>query len=126
MQEVSSETLGHMVGECMAMKHARIQCHNAIAKKNVWLWGVKLPGTSLGGGILKPYLVIKKGDMTFVVDVTVTFEHKESLAEAALRNINTYWSLERERERCADPPRWNKLPGKVIPVVVGSRGAFPK
>ena len=71
------------------------------------------------GTTLRPYLVVKHRETAAVVEVTLPFENKESLQEAAYTKVSKYLP--------ALPTIQDQLHatvGAVIPVVVGARGAL--
>ena len=121
------ESLGHVLGECVAGKGMRIQRHDKMAafiatkceEKGYLTTREQL--FSVHGEKLKPDLVVTDGDRALIVDVTVRFESGDSLARGAAEKIEKYQTLadyfvSQEVAREA----------QVLPIVVGSRGAIPK
>jgi hypothetical protein len=121
------ETLGHVLGECVAGKGMRIQRHDKMAafiankceEKGYTVAREQL--YSVQGSKLKPDLVITDGERALVVDVTVRFESGDALAQGATEKLEKYQpladylvSLGTVRE------------AQVLPIVVGSRGAIPR
>lgn len=122
------ETLGHVLGECIAGKTARIERHNWIVariQEDVQQRGAVIAREqefrSPEGQLLEPDLVVHHQDKVFVVDVTVPFENRNSLSVAALSKSVKYAELVPTIQR-----QFQATSGEVIPVVLGARGALPK
>lgn len=122
------ETLGHVIGECVAGKRARIERHNWLVGKIAELCrsnGVEVfreqAFTLPDGTTLRPDLVIKHRETAAVVEITLPFENKDSLQTAAYTKVSRYLpALPTIQEQLATTV------GAVIPVVVGARGALPR
>jgi hypothetical protein len=122
-----NETLGHVLGECVAGKGMRIQRHDKMAaviatkceEKGYAVNREQL--FSVREERLKPDLVVTDGERALIVDVTVRFESGDSLARGAAEKIAKYQSL-------ADyfVSQGTARTAQVLPIVVGSRGAIPK
>jgi hypothetical protein len=72
-------------------------------------------------GILKPDLVVVHQGRIQVIDVTVRHEDAGYLEEGHRSNIEKYTPL---LPLLAE--KLDKEPGKVLPIVIGTRGAIPK
>jgi hypothetical protein len=77
--------------------------------------------SSVRGEKLKPDLVVTDGERALIVDVTVRFESGDSLARGSIEKITKYQPL-------ADyfVSQGTAREAKVLPIVIGSRGAVPK
>ena len=122
------ESLGHVLGECIAGKGLRIDRHNEmvnlieriatekefkVAKEQTF----RLPDDQL----LKPDLVLTNGDRALVVDVTVRFESESWFERASAEKVNKYSPL--KDLICS---RFDTREFEVVPIVVGSRGLVSK
>lgn len=122
---VQPETLGHVIGSCVATKPARIRRHdeikNLVAQRVAARHTVMVePTVNVAGELKKPDLVIELGNELVVADVTVRFENKTYLADAAKEKVDKYrGTAEMLRVRL------NKETCSVMPIVVGCRGAMP-
>jgi hypothetical protein len=121
------ETLGHVLGECVAGKGMRIQRHDkmaAVIATKCEEKGYKVTREqlfSVRGEKLKPDLVVIDGERALIVDVTVRFESGDSLARGSTEKISKYqpladYFISQETAREA----------QVLPIVIGSRGAITK
>ncbi|KAH0816595.1 hypothetical protein GEV33_006196 [Tenebrio molitor] len=128
--KVQIETLGHILGQCILTKDQRIRRHNEIRdlvleqviKRDPQAAVTKEPTIGLPTGEnLKPDLVIKSRDRVFVVDVTVRHEDGDYLTQGRTDKITKYAPLLPVLQ-----DRMGAGSGKVLPVVVGTRGAMPK
>lgn len=121
------ETLGHVIGECTAGQRARIERHNWIVGrieedcKRRGLVVAREQQFIVDGERLKPDLVIKSQDRTFVADVTLPYENGLSLSAAALSKATKYQPLLPSVQM-----EFGTTSGEVIPVVIGARGALPQ
>lgn len=123
-----AETLGHVLGECVAGKRLRIERHNCIVGDIAERCGqmgmevaVEQTITLPDGTALRPDLVIKHQDKVSVMDVTLPFENKQSLLDAAHAKVVKYTpALPTVQET------FHATSGEVIPVVVGARGSLPR
>ncbi|KAJ4427049.1 hypothetical protein ANN_26848 [Periplaneta americana] len=119
------ETLEHVLGECVAGKGMCINRHNAIVKR------IAEESTKRGYTVarepqhlvderrLKPDLVLTNEDGVLVVDVTVRYDNGSSLYDAHKEKVSKYQAL-------ADNLAGGQARvAKVLPIVVGSRGAIP-
>lgn len=119
------ETLGHVLGECVAGKGMRINRHNAIVER------IAEESTKRGYVVarepehlveerrLKPDLVLTNEEGVLVVDVTVRYENGSSLYDAHQEKVSKYRAL---AENLAGGQ--GRI-AKVLPIVIGSRGAIP-
>lgn len=122
------ETLGHILGLCQHTKAQRIRRHDEIKELLRDRLGRNEDGILceqeilVGRERLKPDLVVRTHDGTvLVLDVTVRYENKDFLAQAAEEKIRKY--------QPAVGPLIEQLKaqhGRVVPIVVGSRGAMPR
>lgn len=120
------ETLGHILGQCVFTKPARIRRHDDI--KNLIADRVSRrhmtllePTIDEGPTLKKPDIIIKKNDETIVVDVTVRYEKGAYLAEAEKEKRTKYKGTAELMAR-----RLGTAKSSVLPIVVGSRGVLPK
>jgi hypothetical protein len=121
------ETLGHVLGECVASKGMRIQHHDKMAVVIATKCEEKGYKTaceqvfSEQGEKLKPDLIVTDGERALIVDVTVRFESGDSLARGLTEKITKYQPL-------ADyfVSQGTAREAQVLPIVIGSRGAVPK
>ena len=87
--KVKLETLGHMLGECVAGKSMRIHRHNEAVLKiadeanRKGFTGTHEESFRVGERTLKPDLVLTGKEGAFVVDVTVRYESKGYLDNAS-------------------------------------------
>lgn len=120
------ETLGQVIGGCVATKPARIRRHdeikNFVAQKVARRHTVMVEQpVNIAGVLTKPDLVIQLNDELIVADVTVRYENKSYLSDAAKEKVNKY------RETAEELRLWlNKATCSVMPIVVGCRGAMPR
>uniref|UniRef100_H3ABZ5 ribonuclease H n=1 Tax=Latimeria chalumnae TaxID=7897 RepID=H3ABZ5_LATCH len=95
----ATETLGHISGQCITVKGARIKRHNKIAEQLIRK-AEKIGWTTLQepnlidtqGRLRKPDLIFQKGDQALVVDVTVRVEDNQSSLEKAFQEKIDYYS----------------------------------
>jgi hypothetical protein len=121
------ESLGHVLGECVAGKGMRIQRHDRMAAqiaKKCEEKGYKVTREqlfSVQDSRLKPDLVVMDGERALIVDVTVRFESGDALARGAIEKTVKYQPL-------ADyfVSHGAAREAQVLPIVVGSRGAIPR
>jgi hypothetical protein len=119
------ESLGHVLGECVAGKGMRIRRHDRMAEhiaqkcKQKGYQVEREQLFSVQGCRLKPDLVVIDGERALIVDVTVRFESGDALAREASEKIEKYQPL-------ADYSQGAAQESQVLPIVVGSRGAIPK
>jgi hypothetical protein len=119
------ETLGHVLGECVAGKGMRIQRHDKMAAFVATKCEEKGYQTtreqlfSIEQGKLKPDLVVIDGERALIVDVTVRFESGNALSRGASEKVEKYQPL-------ADyfVSQGAVREANVLPIVVGSRGAI--
>ncbi|GFG36028.1 hypothetical protein Cfor_01960 [Coptotermes formosanus] len=127
--KVSQETLGHILGQCIHTKAQRIRRQNEIrdivssrlAKSTDISIIEEATLQTPEGTNLKPDLVIVNQGRVHVVDVTVRHEDGGNLTEGHRSKIEKYSSL---LETLAGTI--GVRAGKVLPVVVGTRGALPE
>jgi hypothetical protein len=124
------ETLGHILGQCVYTKKARIERHDTIKdyilqrviEKDKEAIVTREPNLrSPEGNVLKPDLVIKNQEGVFVVDITVSHEDGDYLRLARRGKIEKYNKLLPDLQ-----DRLSTTEGEVLPIVVGSRGAMPR
>jgi hypothetical protein len=121
------ESLGHVLGECVAGKGIGIQRHDkmaAVIATKCEDKGYKVASEQLfsaGGEKLKPDLVVTDGDRALIVDVTVPFESGDSLARGSAEKVTKYQPL-------ADyfVSQGTVREAQVLPILIGSRGAIPR
>lgn len=121
------ESLYHVLQRCPQTHWARIERHNAICKvlaSDFSRNGYQVlsePHYRVGQKLYKPDLVIqKRGTKTaMLVEVTVAFEHKNSLASA-------YFLKEEKYKPILSTIQKSLLVEEVknLPIVVGARGGF--
>lgn len=121
----ADETLGHILGQCITTKAKRIKRHNEIVDllKDRLTAANRImvePTIELNGERLKSVLVMLNEERVIVLDVTVRYENKSFLAEAAKEKIDKYKNVSMKLKR-----DFNVREAKVVPIVVGSRGALP-
>lgn len=121
------ETLGHILGLCVHTKRLRIKRHdeikNFIADKLATIENNQVlvePSISVGEALSKPDLIINKERRSLIVDVTVRYENRDYLKQAYDEKIDKYTGCLRQVLRSR-----NLTEGKVLPIIVGSRGAIP-
>lgn len=121
------ETLGHVLGECIAGKRARIERHNWVVSRvqsrleeQGAIVAREQSFRTPRGELLKPDIVYKHNDAAFIVDVTVPFENGASLSMAAMEKSAKYLEIIPVVKQQLQATR-----GEVIPVVLGARGALP-
>ena len=118
------ETLGHVIGKCTLHAQRRIARHNAIVKmltKHFGLRGFTIsvePTIKLDRTVLKPDLIICKGNSRTVIDVTVRFED-DNMAERAKQDKEQKYGI--LKDYFSDGKTFS-----VVPIILGARGAIPK
>ena len=118
------ETLGHVLGQCVLHASRRIARHNKIVNilsRHFQQRGFKVmeePRLKAKDELLKPDLVVVKGQARVVVDVTVRLEEEGMWERAASEKTGKYQKL----KDCFT----DKKTFAVVPVVIGARGALPK
>ncbi|KAG5868428.1 hypothetical protein JTB14_029044 [Gonioctena quinquepunctata] len=124
------ETLGLIIGMCRYTKPSRIRRHNEICELIVAESTKQGPAVAVTveptliapcGGNLKPDLVIQSQGRVFVVDVTVRHEDGDGLATGRNSKIEKYSQLLPQLRQ-----RYQTAEAKVLPIVVGTRGAMPR
>ncbi|XP_017878854.1 uncharacterized protein LOC108624220 [Ceratina calcarata] len=78
------------------------------------------PTLKVSGSLYKPDLIVNNGERTLVVDVTIRYENRDYLKQASEEKTNKYNAclqhlLKNNRHK----------EGKILPIVVGSRGTLP-
>ncbi|XP_061942880.1 uncharacterized protein LOC133667679 [Apis cerana] len=123
---VQVETLGHILGLCTHTKSKRIKRHNEICELIADNVSKKFaifrePELEIDGDRRKPDMVIKDHEKVYVVDVTVRYENNDSLRKAYKEKYKKY-------EKTAETlkQRFKAKESRVIPVVIGCRGAVPR
>lgn len=98
----SVETLGHITGQCLAVKGNRIKRHNKVcgilmSAAKGQKWGVMVePHIKVDGRTYIPDLVFLRGDQVILVDPTVVWESKStSLYDAAKAKVTKYTAIEK-------------------------------
>jgi hypothetical protein len=93
----SVETLGHITGQCLAIKNNRIKRHNKVCKILVSAaqsqnWAVMCePHIKVEGKTYIPDLVFLRGERAIIVDPTVVWEsNQNSLSDAAKSKVAKY------------------------------------
>jgi hypothetical protein len=124
-----NETLAHVLGQCIYTKAQRIRRHDEIRdfvtnklatmKREVKIIEEALIPTPTGN--LKPDLVVVNRGRVHVIDVTVRHEDKGYLDEGHRSKVEKYTPL---LEILAE--QLNVDRGRVLPLVVGTRGSMPK
>jgi hypothetical protein len=116
-----NETLAHILGQCVHTKIQRIRRHDEIrdfvSKKLVSMKEALNPTPT---GNLKTDLVVVNQGRVHVVDVTVRHEDKGYLDEGYKSKVEKYTPL---LEILAEQLKVE--PGRVLPLVVGTRGSLP-
>jgi len=124
-----NETLAHVLGQCIYTKAQRIRRHDEIRdfvtkKLAAMKEGVKIIEEALiptPTGNLKPDLVVVNQGRVHVVDVTVRHEDTGYLDEGHRSKVEKYTPLV---EILAEQLQVER--GRVLPLVVGTRGSLPK
>jgi hypothetical protein len=122
------ETWAHVLGQCTHMKGLVIRRHNSIrdfiskttAQKDGYVV-TEEPSIVTAEGILKPDLVVIHQKRVHMVDVTVRHEDVGCLQNGYNEKHRKYTPL---LQVLADQHHID--PGRVLPIVVGTRGAIPK
>lgn len=118
------ETMGHILGECLSTKAKRIKRHDEIKELLAQRLGqenqVYVEHSFVANGErLRPDLVVKTNENeALIVDVTVRFEKGNYLREAAKEKVEKYKKISKEVKKTLSVRKV-----KVIPIVIGSRGA---
>lgn len=121
-----NETLGHILGICIHTKSARIRRHDEI-KNFIASIAAKRYTTQIEASFQvneerkKPDLVIQKDKVIIVADVTVVYEDKNYIKQAARNKESKYGGL--AIKLLAEWDGFEKA--KVSPIVIGCRGAIP-
>jgi hypothetical protein len=124
-----NETLAHILGQCVYSKAQRIRRHDEIRdfvskKLSSMKGGIKIIEEALiptPTGNLKPDLVVVNQGRVHVVDVTVRHEDTGYLDEGYRSKVEKYAPL---LEILAGQLSVER--GRVLPIVVGTRGSLPK
>ncbi|KMQ82151.1 r2 protein, partial [Lasius niger] len=111
----TDETLDHILGQCITTKAKHIKRHNEIvdllkdrlAATNRIL--VK-PTVEYNGKRFKPDLVITNEERIIVLDVTVQYENKNFLVEAAKEKIDKYSNKANKLKRNLNVPEARVVP----------------
>lgn len=120
------ETLGHILGLCLETKARRIRRHDEIkellrddlSRKHAVLCEQEV---QVRGERFKPDLVVNMNEKgVVVIDVTVRYENKNHLALGAAEKVQKYKAILGQLKRDL-----NARTARVVPIVVGSRGALP-
>jgi Reverse transcriptase (RNA-dependent DNA polymerase) len=130
---VRDETLGHIIGYCPFTKAARISRHDEIKNfigDRLRTQRGKVTSISIerrfrhdqaGGSVwLQPDITVHRGVAAYLIDITVRVERPGYFAQAA--------SQKRTKYECLLPSLMveaNVTTAKVLPIVVGTRGALP-
>jgi hypothetical protein len=123
-----NETLAHILGQCLHTKKRRIQRHNDIrdfvsqkVATNQQYQVIEEASVDTPLGKLKPDLVMIHQERVLVVDVTVRHQDKGYLEEGFNSKVQKYQPLLPLLSQ-----QLQREPGKVVPIVIGTRGALPK
>jgi hypothetical protein len=123
-----TETLAHILGQYIYTKTDRIRRHNKIrdfiSKKlatNPQYQVIEEASIETPSGTLKPDLVVILRERVHVIDVTVRHEDIGYLEEGHNSKIKKYTSLIPTLAK-----QLQQQPGRVLPIVIGTRGALPK
>ena len=120
------ETLGHILGQCVNTKPARIKRHDdivdflagALSKRGTV---IKEPTMTDNGELKKPDIVYHHDGIVKVLDVTVVYEKDNYLANAAKVKRDKYDGVAKQMMQ-----RLSGRSCEVMPIVIGSRGTIPK
>lgn len=123
------ETLGHVIGLCTYTKPQRLRRHDEIltfvmdeiARGDQNLQITKEPSIVVEGKMYKPDLVLISRERVLLVDISVRLEDGAYLEAAKKEKIVKYSPL--LKHLCQT---YNVAEGKVIPIIVGSRGGMPR
>ena len=123
-----NETLAHILGQCVYTKTQRIRRHDEIrdfvskklASKKEKFSIIEEALIPTPTGNLKPDLVVVNQGRVHVVDVTVRHEDTGYLEEGYRSKVEKYTPL---LETLAN--QLNVERGRVLPIVVGTRGSMP-
>lgn len=123
------ETLGHILGQCTYTKSLRIKRHNDIRdfieKKSLEQRGMEVTTEARVADSrlqnLQPDLIIKNRGRVFVTDVTVCHEDGEFLERGAGAKLRKYEPLKAPLKAVLGAEDV-----KILPIVVGTRGALPQ
>jgi hypothetical protein len=123
-----NETLAHVLGQCIYTKAQRIRRHDKIrdfvTNKLSKMEGIKIIEEALiptPTGNFKPDLVVANQGRVHVVDVTVRHEDTGNLDEGYRSKVEKFTPL---LEILAEQLHVER--GRVLPLVVGTRGSMPK
>ncbi|KAL8620402.1 hypothetical protein ACOMHN_055483 [Nucella lapillus] len=127
---LTTETLGHISGACIAMKKARIKRHESIcqvlAKKCTAIgWKVHWePSFNINNVLLRPDLVMVKDNRIVLVDPTVVFDGTvEALAKANKTKLDKYSCLKQYLiARFGDAE--DDLKVSIFGLPIGARGGW--
>lgn len=123
------ETINHVLQSCPITHWQRIRRHDEIARKLAKFTLKKWPTEyephirHTDGTLFKPDVVIHTEQLTVVADVSVNWEAQQPLAASwATKRLvyNNTKFLETARAR------WPNNPVTVLPLVIGSRGIWPR
>ena len=125
-----NETLAHILGQCTYTKSQRIKRHDEIRdfvsqkirrmKEKVEIIEEAMIQTPTGTN-LKPDLVVVNRERVYVVDVTVRHEDTGYLEEGYKSKVDKYTPLIHIMAT-----QLSVKPGRVLPIVLGTRGCMPK
>ena len=125
-----NETLAHILGQCIYTKSQRIRRHDEIRdfvsqkirrmKEKVEIIEEAMIQTPTGTN-LKPDLVVVNRERVYVVDVTVRHEDTGYLEEGYKSKVDKYTPLIHIMAT-----QLSVKPGRVLPIVLGTRGCMPK
>ncbi|CAK9834364.1 Retrovirus-related Pol polyprotein from type-1 retrotransposable element R2 (Fragment) [Anthophora retusa] len=123
---LKSETLGHILGQCIETKPKRIKRHNDICEllvKQLSKTGIVYSEAKIQGNgeLKKPDIIYKNDNKLAIIDVTVRYEDRRSLHDAMEEKIKKYKNIAEQLKI-----QMGCETTEVIPIVIGSRGAIPK
>uniref|UniRef100_A0A6M2DYL2 Putative reverse transcriptase n=1 Tax=Xenopsylla cheopis TaxID=163159 RepID=A0A6M2DYL2_XENCH len=123
----AAESLGHVLGACPSLHGHVIRRHNDILdvvttalEEQGAVDVLKEQSFMVNGDRMKPDLVFCKDGNGFILDVTVRYENGGSLDRARAEKVNKYRKLIPLMLKYYKDKNW-----KVLPVVIGARGAIP-
>jgi len=125
------ESLGHVLGECIAGKPARIHRHNEIVEvvrdaclqaKYTVTHEQEYRWNHHGEQIRrKPDLVVKNSSGVWILDVTVRYEDNDWINRGVHDKVTNYVELLSHLKQL-----YNLREGSIMALLVGSRGAIPR
>jgi hypothetical protein len=122
------ETQPHILQFCPKTKNARIKRHHKVvdllvtrAANSGWSCETEVTFKKLDGSKLRPDIILRKGNETRVVDVTIAYEHDALALESADRRKRAKYS-------CLMDALLERYPETSVPLisgfVIGARGIW--